>query len=76
VPYLYVRDATLLLERSLDRELTTDPSRTQARLDRAPRIRLEIVDRLPFLIENRRSEPAHVVIPRQLEEHEDQLYER
>lgn len=81
------------MARFIDLELTTDPSRTQARLGWAPRIRLEVVNRLPFLIENRRSEPetwvarnesrirplrepAHVVILRRLEEHEDEIYER
>jgi len=40
----------------IDRQLVADARRTHARLDWAPRARLDVVRRLPFLIENRRSE--------------------
>jgi len=40
----------------IDRRLSVDPHRTHARLGWAPRARLEIVRRLPFLIENQLSE--------------------
>lgn len=45
------------MARLIDLQLTADPSHTQIRLGWAPRSRLEVVSRLPFLIENRRSEP-------------------
>lgn len=45
------------MARFIDLQLTADPSRTQRRLGWVPRSRLEVVNRLPFLIENRRSEP-------------------
>jgi hypothetical protein len=38
----------------VDKELTVDASRTRERLDWAPKRRLEILYRLPFLIENRK----------------------
>lgn len=41
----------------IDRQLTVNASRTRARLDWEPRERLEILRRLPFLVENHRMDP-------------------
>lgn len=41
----------------IDTVMTTEASRTRARLDWAPRPRLEILRRMPFLIENLRTDP-------------------
>ena len=41
----------------IDAVMTTDARRTRARLDWAPRPRLEILRRMPFLIENFRTDP-------------------
>ncbi len=43
---------------TIDAVLRTDASRTRARLDWSPRSRLEILRRMPFLIENFRTDPA------------------
>jgi nucleoside-diphosphate-sugar epimerase len=43
--------------RYIDKQLTIDASRTRTRLDWEPRERLEILRRLPFLIENRKMDP-------------------
>jgi nucleoside-diphosphate-sugar epimerase len=43
---------------TVDVEMRTDASRTRARLDWSPRPRLEILRRMPFLIENCRTDPA------------------
>ena len=45
------------LARSIDTAMRTDASRTRARLDWAPRARLEVLRRMPFLIENFRTDP-------------------
>jgi len=42
----------------VDLELTVDASRTRRRLDWEPRSRLEILSRMPFLIENFRTDPV------------------
>ena len=42
---------------AIDTVMTTDGSRTRGRLDWAPRPRLEILRRMPFLIENFRTDP-------------------
>jgi len=42
----------------IDTVMAIDASRTRARLDWAPRQRLEIVRRLPFLIENLKADPT------------------
>lgn len=42
----------------IDKRLTVDASRTHLRLGWWPRPRLELLHRLPFLLENRRSEPG------------------
>jgi nucleoside-diphosphate-sugar epimerase len=42
----------------IDTVMTTDARRTRARLDWAPRPRLEILRRMPFLIENFRTDPV------------------
>jgi nucleoside-diphosphate-sugar epimerase len=41
----------------IDRVLFVDASRTRSRLDWAPKERLEVVRRMPFLIHNRRTHP-------------------
>jgi hypothetical protein len=41
----------------IDKKLTVNASRTRARLDWEPRERLEILRRLPFLVENHRMDP-------------------
>jgi nucleoside-diphosphate-sugar epimerase len=46
------------MARYIDRQLTVDASRTRERLGWAPRERLEIRRRLPFLIENLRADPV------------------
>jgi hypothetical protein len=46
------------MARYIDQELRIDASRTRARLGWAPRPRLEIVRRIPFLIENLKTEPV------------------
>jgi nucleoside-diphosphate-sugar epimerase len=46
------------MARYIDTELRIDASRTRARLDWAPRSRLAILRRIPFLIENRKTEPG------------------
>lgn len=43
---------------SLDTPMTVDARRTRLRMDWAPRPRLEILRRLPFLIENLRTDPV------------------
>ncbi len=43
--------------RMIDLQLVANASHTQARLDWSPRSRFDVLRRLPFLIENRRSEP-------------------
>jgi nucleoside-diphosphate-sugar epimerase len=43
----------------IDQVMAIDASRTRARLDWAPRPRLEMPRRLPFLIENLKADPAH-----------------
>lgn len=43
---------------SIDTEMRTDARRTRLRLDWAPRVRLEILRRMPFLIENLRTDPV------------------
>jgi nucleoside-diphosphate-sugar epimerase len=43
---------------SIDTAMTTDGSRTRRRLEWAPRPRLEILRRMPFLIENLRTDPV------------------
>ncbi|MGD2115464.1 MAG: NAD(P)-dependent oxidoreductase, partial [Acidobacteriota bacterium] len=57
----------------VDRKLTVDASRTCARLSWKPRPRLEILRRMPFLIENFRTDPlewhrrnAHFMLRRQV----------
>jgi hypothetical protein len=45
------------MARFIDLQLTTDARYTHARLGWSPRNRFEVLGRLPFLIENRRSEP-------------------
>lgn len=42
----------------IDRQLVADARRTHTRIGWEPRARLDVVRRLPFLIENRRSEPG------------------
>lgn len=41
----------------IDKAMNVDARRTRARLDWAPRPRLEILRRLPFLVEHRKTEP-------------------
>ena len=43
---------------AIDAVMRTDASRTRARLDWSPRPRLEILRRMPFLIENFRTDPV------------------
>jgi len=45
------------MARYIDRKMTIDASRTRARLGWAPRERLEVLRRLPFLIENLKTDP-------------------
>jgi len=45
------------MARYIDQALTIDASRTRALLDWAPRPRLEILRRMPFLIENLKTDP-------------------
>ncbi|KAA0256062.1 NAD(P)-dependent oxidoreductase [Acidobacteria bacterium ACD] len=45
------------MARYIDQAMTMDASRTRARLGWAPRERLEILRRLPFLVENLKSDP-------------------
>jgi nucleoside-diphosphate-sugar epimerase len=42
----------------VDQQMTIDASRTRQRLDWRPRRRLEILRRLPFLLENRKADPV------------------
>jgi nucleoside-diphosphate-sugar epimerase len=42
----------------IDTAMTVDASRTRLRIDWAPRPRLEILRRLPFLVENMKSDPV------------------
>lgn len=69
-PGMWVRDAAGRLlgsrpfERAwmadhIDRILAVDARRTREILGWAPRARLEVVRRLPFLIENKKTEPEH-----------------
>jgi hypothetical protein len=44
--------------RYIDLQMTMDSSRTRELLDWKPRLRLEIVRRIPFMVENFRAEPA------------------
>jgi len=44
--------------RYIDAQLTADARRTRQRLDWAPRQRLEVLHRIPFLLENRKSDPV------------------
>lgn len=46
------------MARYIDKALTVDSQRTRRRLGWAPRPRLEILRRLPFLLENRSSDPV------------------
>jgi nucleoside-diphosphate-sugar epimerase len=46
------------MARMIDRRLDVDARHTHARLGWAPRPRLDVVRRIPFLIENQRSEPG------------------
>jgi len=57
----------------VDRQLAVDGSRTRARLGWRPRPRMEILRRMPFLIENYRTDPlewhrrnAHFLVRRQM----------
>ena len=45
------------MARYIDLEMTIDASRTRASLGWAPRPRLELLRRLPFLIENLKTDP-------------------
>lgn len=45
------------MARYLDRQLVVDASRTRARLDWANRPRFDVVRRMPFLVENHRTQP-------------------
>jgi len=45
------------MARYVDRAMTIDASRTRERLGWQPRPRLEVLRRLPFLLENRRTDP-------------------
>ncbi|MDX1632009.1 MAG: NAD-dependent epimerase/dehydratase family protein [Thermoanaerobaculia bacterium] len=68
-PGMWIRDAVgrLLGDRPferpwmadyVDKKLTVDASRTRSRIDWAPRSRLEVLPRIPFLIENRKTDPV------------------
>ena len=45
------------MARYIDRQLTVDASRTQRRLDWAPRSRFNVLRRMPFLVEHLRTQP-------------------
>jgi nucleoside-diphosphate-sugar epimerase len=46
------------MARYIDLKMTVNPSRTRQRLGWAPRARFEILRRLPFLLENRKTRPS------------------